>query len=114
MSSVTIKQLFYYPVKSCAGVEVAEAQVGATGLRHDRRWMVVDANGMSVTQRERPELALVVPRVANGSLSLSAPQAPDIAVPAEAGEIGHRSRYSASDIRRPRCRRPRIAGLATT
>jgi uncharacterized protein len=85
MSSVTIKQLFYYPVKSCAGVEVAEAQVGATGLRHDRRWMVVDANGMFVTQRERPELALVVPRVANGSLSLSAPQAPDIAVPAKAG-----------------------------
>jgi uncharacterized protein YcbX len=86
MPAVTIKQLFYYPVKSCAGVEVSEAQVSATGLLHDRRWMVVDADGMFVTQRERPELALVVPRVANGVLSLSAPQAqaPELTVPIDA------------------------------
>jgi uncharacterized protein YcbX len=84
MSAVTIKQLFYYPVKSCAGVEVSEAQVSATGLLHDRRWMVVDGNGTFVTQRERSELALVVPRVANGMLSLSAPQVPEFAVPADA------------------------------
>ena len=53
MSAVTIKQLFYYPVKSCAGVEVSEAQVSATGLLHDRRWMVVDANGTFVDFSER-------------------------------------------------------------
>jgi uncharacterized protein YcbX len=85
MSPVTIKQLFYYPVKSCAGIEVIDAQVGATGLLHDRQWMVVDANSVFVTQRERPELALVFPRVANGVLSLSAPQAraPDLVLPAD-------------------------------
>lgn len=84
MSSVTVKQLFYYPVKSCAGVEVSEAQVSASGLLHDRRWMVVDASGVFVTQRERPELALVFPRVEDGVLSFCAPQAAALAVPVDA------------------------------
>lgn len=84
MSFVTITQLLYYPVKSCAGVEVTEAQVGASGLLNDRRWMIVDAKGVFVTQRERPELALVEPRVDNDLLSFSAPQAPALAVPVNA------------------------------
>lgn len=81
MSSMSIKHLFYYPVKSCAGIEVAEAEVVASGLLHDRRWMVVDEAGMFVTQRERPALALVRPRVEKGMLFLSAPLAADCAVP---------------------------------
>jgi hypothetical protein len=82
--SVTIKQLFYYPVKSCAGVEVSEAHVGASGLLNDRRWMIVDGGGTFVTQRERPELARVFPRVEDGALSFCAPQAPALAVPVDA------------------------------
>jgi uncharacterized protein YcbX len=58
--------------------------MGASGLLNDRRWMVVDANGIFVTQRERPELALVFPRVEDGVLSLCAPQAPALAVPVDA------------------------------
>ena len=58
-----IARLFVYPVKSCAGVERSEAVLTATGLDLDRAWMVVDAQGQGVTQRELPRLALVRPQL---------------------------------------------------
>src|SRR5205807_10403002 len=54
-----IEQLFVYPIKSCAGIAVDAARVTARGLEHDRRWMVTDADGIFVTQRTLPEMALV-------------------------------------------------------
>jgi len=51
--------LFIYPVKSCRGIALERAEVQARGLRHDRRWMIVDAEGMMVTQRTEPRLAQV-------------------------------------------------------
>ena len=47
----SVAQLFVYPVKSCAGVALQEAELTETGLDLDRAWMVVDATGRFVTQR---------------------------------------------------------------
>jgi uncharacterized protein YcbX len=68
-----IARLFVHPVKSCAGVEVQEALLTETGLELDRAWMVVDAQGVFVTQREHPPLALVRPQIKLHELVLSAP-----------------------------------------
>src|SRR5580698_4503133 len=68
-----ISDLFVYPVKSCAGVRVEDVAIVPTGFEFDRNWMVVDADGMFVTQREHPKLALVQPEFANGGLVLAAP-----------------------------------------
>lgn len=68
-----IARLFIHPVKSCAGVEVREALLTDTGLELDRAWMVVDAQGVFVTQREQPRLALVRPQIKPRELALSAP-----------------------------------------
>lgn len=68
-----IERLFVYPVKSCAGVELREAQLTDTGLDLDRAWMVVDAQGAFVTQRELPRLALVKPTVKLTEVVLRAP-----------------------------------------
>ena len=54
-----IAALATYPVKSCAGVTLPSALLLATGLEHDRQWMVVDVEGRFVTQRELPRLALI-------------------------------------------------------
>ena len=54
-----LAQIRLHPVKACRGFEVARAYVERRGLRDDRRWMLVDASGRFVTQRERPTLALV-------------------------------------------------------
>lgn len=68
-----IERLFVYPVKSCAGVELPEAVLTETGLDLDRAWMVVDANGEFVTQRELPRLALVRPQLKRSEVVLRAP-----------------------------------------
>lgn len=69
----TIQQLFVYPVKSCAGVEVREAVLTETGLDLDRAWMVVDAAGRFVSQRELPRMALIQPQLKQFEMVLRAP-----------------------------------------
>jgi uncharacterized protein YcbX len=68
-----IERLFVYPVKSCGGVEVREAQLAETGIDLDRAWMVVDEQGNFVTQRELPRLALVRPTLKLTEVVLRAP-----------------------------------------
>lgn len=68
-----IARLFVYPVKSCAGVELAEAVLTRSGLDLDRAWMVVDEQGEFVTQRELPRMALVKPQLKHHEVVLRAP-----------------------------------------
>nr|WP_315234667.1 MOSC N-terminal beta barrel domain-containing protein [uncultured Albidiferax sp.] len=71
--SATITRLFVYPIKSCAGVELPQATLTETGLEFDRAWMVVDEQGMFVTQRELPRMALVQPELKTFEMVLRAP-----------------------------------------
>ncbi len=68
-----ISRLYVYPVKSCAGVEVQQALLLETGLEFDRAWMVVDANGHFLTQREFPRMALIQPQLKHFEMVLRAP-----------------------------------------
>jgi len=68
-----IARLFVHPVKSCAGVEVREALLLPTGLEFDRAWMVVDAAGEFVTQRQLPRMALIRPTMKHLEMVLRAP-----------------------------------------
>jgi hypothetical protein len=56
-----IEALWIYPIKSCAGVSVQAAVLTETGLAGDRNWMVVNADGLMVTQRDLPRMALIQP-----------------------------------------------------
>jgi MOSC domain-containing protein len=62
-----------YPVKSAAGMACSEAVLGPYGLQHDREWMVVDAAGRFLTQRNEPRLALLGTAIAGGRLQLRSP-----------------------------------------
>ena len=73
VTQATISGLFIYPVKSCAGIAVSQAQVTVTGLEHDRRWLWVNADGYFITQREQPRLALIQPALHEQDLMLTAP-----------------------------------------
>lgn len=70
---LTLQSLHIYPLKSCAGLSLPAADVGALGLAGDRRWMLVDANGKFVTQREYPAMATLVATPNLVGLTLSAP-----------------------------------------
>jgi uncharacterized protein YcbX len=68
-----LSSLYLHPVKSCAGIAVDEALVIETGLEFDRAWMVVDADGEFISQRESPRLALVKPTLRASDVMLRAP-----------------------------------------
>ncbi|MCK6694557.1 MAG: MOSC domain-containing protein, partial [Thermoanaerobaculia bacterium] len=55
----SLSSLHIYPVKSLAGISLDVAEVQSRGLQYDRRWMLVDEQGVFVTQRELAELALL-------------------------------------------------------
>ena len=67
-----IAALWVFPVKSCAGISVLQAVLTPTGLAHDRAWMVVDAEGEMLTQRDLPRMALIQPELKHADLSLHA------------------------------------------
>jgi len=77
----TIAALFVYPVKSCRGLQLSAAAVTERGLAHDREWMIVDAAGRFISQRESPRLALIAPVLSTTALELTAPGMADITVP---------------------------------
>lgn len=66
-----IAALWVFPVKSCAGISVPHAVLTPTGLAHDRAWMVVDAEGEMVTQRELPRMALIQPELVHAGASVA-------------------------------------------
>jgi uncharacterized protein len=76
-----VSALYIYPIKSCRGIRVHEWPVVARGFAADRRWMVVDALGKFVTQRERAQLALVGTTLEGETLRLTAPGRPELLLP---------------------------------
>jgi uncharacterized protein YcbX len=65
-------------------VRVPAARLLPTGLESDREWMVVDAQGEFVSQRELPRMALVRPRLDDTHLHLDAPGLPTLTLPRQA------------------------------
>lgn len=72
---LTLSHLYIYPIKSLGGIRLERAELTDRGLRHDRRWMLVDETRRFLTQRELPELALFDLRLRSDGL-----------------EVGHRTR----------------------
>jgi len=71
--AITVTGLHAYPVKSCAGISFAEADISPRGLRHDRDFMIVGEDHAFISQRQVPELALIVPTLGPGAMTLTAP-----------------------------------------
>lgn len=87
-----LARIYTYPVKSCGGVELGRAELGDRGLRHDRRYMLVDGEGRFLSQRRLPRMALISVSIAGDALLLSAPGISELALPLEpaASELGPR------------------------
>ncbi len=74
-----VASLHVYPVKSCRGIDLATSRLTPTGLEWDRRWMIVDAAGRFVTQRENARLASIASAI-NGKLRLAADGLPEFVI----------------------------------
>jgi uncharacterized protein len=70
-----VASLHVYPVKGTGGITLERAEILVSGIRHDRRFMVLDAEGKFVSQREHPRMALVDVSIESDRLTLSVPGA---------------------------------------
>jgi uncharacterized protein YcbX len=83
-----VAQIMIYPVKSAGGVPVSRSAVEPWGLRDDRRWVVVDDDGVRLdAKRHRAIMGITAAPGPDGGLVLAAPGLPDleVPVPTEAG-----------------------------
>ncbi len=79
--SIVLTSIHIYPVKSCAALTLSSADVQARGLAHDRRWMVVDADGRFITGRKHPRMTLIqVTAADDDSVRIAAPGMTGIAL----------------------------------
>ena len=80
MSNLRLSGIYRYLVKSLAGESLEQVPVDDFGLQMDRRWMLVDNEGVFLSQRELPRMALIKPRLTPEGLLLQAPEKSDLAV----------------------------------
>uniref|UniRef100_A0A671LTN2 Molybdenum cofactor sulfurase n=1 Tax=Sinocyclocheilus anshuiensis TaxID=1608454 RepID=A0A671LTN2_9TELE len=99
-SSHTLTNLFIYPVKSCASVEVTEWPLGPQGLLYDRLWMVVNENGVCLSQKREPKLCLIRPIIclASNTLQLQVSGMEPVTVPLETSLANSDLRTSQSKV----------------
>ncbi len=77
-SAITLSSLFIYPIKSLGGISLPTADLTPLGLRHDRRWLIVDAQNRFLTQREHAEMALLTVELAHNGFLLRHRQRPEL------------------------------------
>lgn len=53
--SIVLTQINIYPVKSLGGIKLNSAELTERGIKHDRRWMLIDDNNKFLTIRQHPE-----------------------------------------------------------
>lgn len=78
---VQITGLNIYPVKSCRGIALTQAQITETGFAHDREWLVATPEGRFLTQRERPQLAQIETALTDEHLILRKPHGAELRLP---------------------------------
>jgi len=80
----SIRELYVYPLKSGRALPGERLRLGATGFEWDRHWMASSPEGVFMSQRTHPRLALVVPEVDGETLTLNAPGLPPLVLPLQA------------------------------
>ncbi len=68
---MNLSEIWIYPIKSLGGIRLSHAFVSDRGLAFDRRWMLVDEQGVFLTQRQNPVLALFQPTLEENVLKIT-------------------------------------------
>ncbi len=77
----TLSSLFIYPIKSLSGIQANQWDVTTTGLKYDRKWMLIDQQQNFLSQRSLPRMTLIKTRISGQQLIVSAPDYPDLCLP---------------------------------
>lgn len=72
-----LSEIYIYPIKSTAGLQISRSIVERSGLAFDRRFILTSTDGEFITARAYPKLLSVTATPNFQTLSLSAPDQPD-------------------------------------
>lgn len=75
--------IYIYPLKSARGLALSEGVLRAGGLEHDRRFMLVGADGQFVSQRKTGRLARLTTAIRGDDLHVSCEELGTFVVPLE-------------------------------
>jgi uncharacterized protein len=81
IETMTVTELYVFPVKGAGPVPLRVARLDAFGIEHDRRWMIVDSAGRFITQRNAAELALLHTDLEPDALVLRSHRAGELRLP---------------------------------
>ena len=76
-----LTHIYIYPVKSLGGIELTSAVTQERGLKYDRRWMLVDDQGIFMNQRKYSKMALLKTSIGNEKIQVTAPDNSSIDFP---------------------------------
>jgi uncharacterized protein len=66
-----VSQLCIYPIKSCQGIKLQQADITPKGFAWDRELMLVDRKGRFLTQRQYPNFAKIQVQISEHEIFLS-------------------------------------------
>lgn len=69
--TLTLSEIWIYPIKSLGGIRLEKAVAKKKGLQHDRRWMLIDDASVAMTQRVYPQMALFKPSIDGDRITIS-------------------------------------------
>lgn len=74
-TKVELKNICLFPIKSCGAAKITEWPLSSKGLMYDREWMIVNDDGLAVTQKNSTIMCLISPTLdlKNGTLTLNFP-----------------------------------------
>jgi len=70
---INLSELSIYPIKSCGEISLDQSTLSPFGLEFDRRWMLIDEQGIMLTQRKHARMCLIHSSLNNGQLTVNAP-----------------------------------------
>ncbi|MBZ4036102.1 MOSC domain-containing protein [Flavobacterium sp. 17A] len=67
----SVKEIYIYPIKSLAGISLKSATAEEMGFENDRRWMLINAENVHVTQREYPIMSQFYPQILGDKIQIT-------------------------------------------
>uniref|UniRef100_UPI003593293F MOSC domain-containing protein n=1 Tax=Aquiflexum sp. TaxID=1872584 RepID=UPI003593293F len=72
-----LQDIYIYPIKSLGGIRLEEANLEERGIQFDRRWMLVDKEGVFLSQRKYSMMALVQTKLSDNGIEVFLKNHPD-------------------------------------
>ena len=83
---MVLSEIWIYPIKSARGIALQKVPLDLSGPVPDRRWMLVDHDGLFLSQRRLPRMALLSPRLEGERIVVEAPNMPPLTIPSWSGQ----------------------------